>query len=521
MDPVLRTEIKSVTAYTRMARIRWARVALFAVGLSAASAGCSPSGARSTGESQLSDGTGAGTSVLSAASSSVSVATTLPEDSVSGVTGETSSPHGVNDQTTSTDQRTLAPLGDGADVVRGRVIDYWGHPLAGVAVGIGAERTATNDQGQFEFAGIGPSYDVSLVTRFAGEVVEVYGWRYEGLTRRDPTLQIYKGLPQREGRVTFEVTGLDGDSAYAEAAMGGVDGHRAYSVGSAKESLAAWRGAESVLATVHALSWEAPQGPRIPLVYLAHTTTQVTLKDHESTPINLNLTAAGEFQIANVYGDTLANRERDRVHLVFARFDDGPSLLLVSEPRKAASDTAFVYPAPQLEGMSLTIAVREDAKVAQGEYSIGYVSRVQPGDDVGVVEVHSPAQLIEPLDGALEVTRDTPCTWETDAGTSVVVFEDLQVFQAVYVVTSKTHATLPDLSGLGLFYSNHGQYTWAVETHGNAMSTDELTGEKGFLEPFSGDLNYPMGFNEGQGRFSRSSTRAFTAGKVNDSPFAR
>ncbi len=206
---------------------------------------------------------------------------------------------------------------------------------------------------------------------------------------------------------------------------------------------------------------------------------------------------------------------------MFARFEDGPTLLLVSELRKGPTDAAFTYPAPQIDGMKLTVAVREDAKVAQGEYSVGYVSGVTPGEDVGVIQVKAPASILEPTDGALDVTMDTVCEWETDAATSVVVFEDLQVFQAVYVVTNNTHASLPDLSELGLFYSNHGQYTWAVETHGTAASTDELAGERGFLDPFSGDLNYPMGLNPGQGRFSRSSTRSFTSGKVNDSPFAR
>lgn len=416
---------------------------------------------------------------------------------------------------------TAVPLpDDDGSVVRGRVIDFWGHAIANAAVGIGNTRTTTDEDGRFEFRGIGPSYDISLVVRFRSDVVEVYGWRYEGLTRRDPTLQIYKGLPQREGRVRFDVKGVSA-AVQAEAALGGVDGHRAFRVSSAEESLVAWRGTQSVTASMHALSWTAPEGARIPVTYLAHATQEVVLSEQELSLIPIDLTSTSVLDVANVTGSVNAARDKDRVHLMFARFDQGPSLLLVSEARAAAADSAFRYAAPKLEGMTLTLAVREDSKVAQGEYTVGYVSQVVPGDDAGVIDVRASAQLLLPADDATDVTLETTYSWETDAGTSVIVFDDLQVFQAVYVVTSNKHARLPDLTSLGLYYSNSGAYTWAVESHGVAQSVDELAGERGFLDPFSGDHSYPMGINHGQGRFSRSVTRALTTGKVNDSPFAR
>ncbi len=70
----------------------------------------------------------------------------------------------------------------------------WGHPLAGVAVGIGGERSETNERGEFAFGGIGSTYDVSLVARFSGEVVEVYGWHYEGPHTARPDLADVQGV---------------------------------------------------------------------------------------------------------------------------------------------------------------------------------------------------------------------------------------------------------------------------------------------------------------------------------------
>jgi hypothetical protein len=424
-----------------------------------------------------------------------------------------------DEMTTSTHASTTAQV-DG-DEVRGKVIDYWGHALAGVAVGIGAERTRTNEVGEFVFSGVPSRYDVSLVARFSGEVVEVYGWRYEGLTRRNPTLQVYKGLRQREAQVTFDITGLGEDSVFAEAAMGGVDGHRAYSISSAKESLAAWRGSDAIDASVHAFSFTSAPGVRVPSSYLAHVASHVRLTDGGSSAIKLDLTSTGELATASVSGSVSESRGEDWSQLVFARFDDGPSVLLINEPNERDAPGEFVYSVPKIDGMTLTIAARQDAKVAQGEYSVGYVSGVAPGDGVGAIQLPVPATLTAPEEGVTNVSMDTRFSWHTSAGTSVVVFEDLQIFQAVYVVTTAKDATLPDLSNLGLFHTNRGQYTWTVETHGTATSTDELLTERGFLDPFSGDLNYPMGSSKGQGRFARSSTRTFTAGKVTDSAFAR
>lgn len=415
-----------------------------------------------------------------------------------------------------------APMTMGSgELVRGKVIDFWGHPLASVTVGIGEQQTQTDEDGTFTIPNVGPTYDAELVVRLMGELVEVYGWRYEGLTRRDPTLQVYKGLRQREAQVKFAVKGIDEGTFYAEAAIGGIDGHRAYPVTSVTQSLAAWRGSPSIEAPVHVLSWDKPEVARIPQTYRSHTHQKVTLTDQGVAHVALDLTFNGTLPVANISGSVHTARARDWVQLVFARFDEGPSISLVSELVTQSLEATFVYPAPVIDGMSLTVAARENVNVARAGYSTAYVSGVGPGEDVGTLELPEPPDLQAPAEGATDVTTATVFQWQTDGGTSVIVFEDMQVFQAVYVVTSATFATLPDLSRLGLFHSDGGAYTWAVEVHGTSTTTDELASEQGFLDPFSGDLNYPMGLHRGKGRFGRSTTRTFTTGKVSDSAFAR
>jgi hypothetical protein len=118
------------------------------------------------------------------------------------------------------------------------------------------------------------------------------------------------------------------------------------------------------------------------------------------------------------------------------------------------------------------------------------------------------AALELPADTAADVTLSTAFTWSDTAGTYVVVFEDLAVYQTVFVVTGEPTTTVPDLEHLGIYYPHDGPYRWTVESHGIAESLDELC-QAGYLDPFSGDFLYPIGPSAGEGRFWRTEARTF------------
>jgi hypothetical protein len=78
-------------------------------------------------------------------------------------------------------------------VVRGRLIDFYGAPVPNVEITIGASTATTDHAGTFEIADVAPPYDVSfIITILSGPYIK-HGWLFKGLTRADPTLQVTRG----------------------------------------------------------------------------------------------------------------------------------------------------------------------------------------------------------------------------------------------------------------------------------------------------------------------------------------
>lgn len=406
---------------------------------------------------------------------------------------------------------TVNPRDVAAQRVVGRVIDFWEHPVPNVPVRIGPLQAKTDADGRFELDGVPPTYDVSLAVRILGEITEVYAWHYVGLTRRDPTLQIYKGLTQHTSTLSLEFSGFQSNARWrGEVGLGGIHGQRAYPLGKDVQTVVGWRGPPENVSPLRVLLWNTTeQAPSLPAGYLFTSESSVTLSKTQSGDVTFALPEAVS-PLPTFDVSFLTKDAPNTSHLAtsYVRFNRGPSIQVAQVPRlSAATEPPFSVKVPQLPDASVTLA----ALSGNGANSTNFVVTYAPGlTTSSSVEVTFPtvATLEAPDDASLDVTLATPFTWSDTGGTYIAIFDDLAVYQTVYVVTAAPSVTIPDLESLGIYYPRSGPYTWTIESHGTAQTVDELCAGS-YLDPFSGDFLYPIGPRAGQGRFWRTPVRTF------------
>ena len=188
--------------------------------------------------------------------------------------------------------------GGGPDdtTVSGRVVDFWRRPLANVPVTIGTTTVPTNGQGEFSIPAVAPEYDASLVVTWPGGQAGVYGWRFEGLTRRDPTLQVYKGREARYGDIVIDPQGETlNASRTLFVALAGVDGSATFEGvgGSGRITSTTWYGSETMQASLHALLWELDSN-ELPTVYRSYDSASATFDSTTTTDTTVTFNLADE-----------------------------------------------------------------------------------------------------------------------------------------------------------------------------------------------------------------------------------
>lgn len=430
--------------------------------------------------------------------SSALTATSTP-DASQGTIGST-------EETTSSTSEPSDP----ALRVTGRVIDFWEHPVPNVPVHIGPREALTDDSGEFTIEGVPSEYDLSLAVRIVGEVSEVYAWHYIGLTRRDPTLQIYKGLNQHTAPLELSFTGFDPDAGWrGEVAVGGQHGQRAYPLGDDVATTLGWRGPAEQVSPVRVLMWSTTEeAPRAPAEYLYSAASEVTLSESVTASVAISITEPFTPLSTHRVGFTTTNAPNtSHLATAYVRFDGGPSIQVAQEPRLSATTDPFLVTVPRIPDASVTLAALSGNGANDTPFVITYAPQLTNAETPALT-FPTVSELESPAPDAEGVTTDTPFTWSDTAGTYVVMFEDLAVYQTVFVVTAEPTVTVPDLEHLAVYYPHGGAYRWAVESHGLATSVDQLC-ERGYLDPFSGDFLYPIGPRAGEGSFWRSEGRTF------------
>ncbi len=401
--------------------------------------------------------------------------------------------------------------GSVASPVSGALIDFWGHPLANVPMDVGGTLTVTDTNGEFEVADVAEEYDVSLLVEFGLDAAEVYGWVFQGLTRRDPTLQIYSGLPQRSG--SFSLTQSGGEftaNRTLTVAFGGPDGASSRTglgesgLGSAS---ALWRGPSQTTTTAHGLLWQFDASTDMPTDYLAYDTAPAVLAPGSPFALQLDLTSE-DIAAGNLQTTVTASGFGSRTNRAFVHFDTGAAIEIARDYR--GLDT-FTYLVPTLPNSSVTVVASEGGDSYYMPFGLAHADGLA-SSSMPELTIPTPVTLLQPADGASGVDASTAFAFSggSDAGrVRLVSIQHRDVYSGIYIVTTNEQFTIPDVVQGSYQLPGGGFIDWYVETHGEYNSVDDAAEPGGFLDPF-GATDAPVGPRRRDGSFTQSGYRTFS-----------
>jgi len=398
--------------------------------------------------------------------------------------------------------------GGGPDdpTVRGRVVDFWLAPLANVPVTIGTTTVTTNAQGTFTVPAVAPEYDADLVVSWPGGQRGVYGWRFEGLTRRDPTLQVYKGRENRSRRILIDAQGETlNASRILTVAVASPNGLSIFEdIGSQLNSDAGWEGPVSVQAHLHALLWEFDTND-LPTVYRSYDTLAVTLDENATMdPMLLPNLADETITSGSVSGSVTTSNTTDRANYAMVRFSDGAVIQVVND---YPGGNSYSYVLPALPSSTLTVAASYGYS-STGAYGVAHREVSAPGQTGVAITIPDAMAQVAPVTGITNVGPTNQFSWSGSAGPCVFHAEDVSFYQGVYVVTSRRTITLPTFGSFALRAG--GVHNWRVERHGARTSVDALATPEGYLDSFSRTEDHGEGPSGGDGTYTISTGRNFT-----------
>jgi hypothetical protein len=392
--------------------------------------------------------------------------------------------------------------------VSGRVVDFWMRPLNSVPVTIGTQTVATNADGRFSIAAVAPTYDVDLVVSWPGGQAGRYAWRFEGLTRRDPTLQVYKGRETRNANITLDPQNETlNESRTLFVVSGGPDGSHAFEDvnGAGLSTSTSWAGPPTMTATLHALLWELDAN-ELPTAYRSHDTVAATFDAAATMPTTVTLNLPDETITSNpISGSVMSASSADRVNYAFVRFAGGASIRVVAH--EPGPDT-WSYLLPVLPVSSTITVAASTGNSFFGAFAIAHRYGLAPGQTGVAIAIPTPLTQVVPVPGMTGVDASTQFSWTGTPGPCVFHAEDVNYYEGIFVVTTRRTITFPTFGG---FTPRSAEpYDWRVERHGTASSVDALAGMSGYLDPFSRSGVQAEGPRVGDGSYSVSTGRRFT-----------
>jgi hypothetical protein len=402
--------------------------------------------------------------------------------------------------------------------VHGKLIDFWGHGLPNLAVQIGEEQVVTDADGNFTTKKDVPAeYDASLKYTRRGEDF-VYGWVYQGLTRRDPTLQVYNA---REDRYTIgyamvtsvPAIGLnDTISATWGTPDGSIEKTGLDTSNNGNYFSPEWQGTEATNGTAHALLWTKNPATSLPTAYKSYDSKLVALAEGSPADMTFALKTM-TITSGNLTGTVKPAGLGDRSNGVFARFTSGGSITLADH---APSANAFSYLVPQLTNASIGIAA-SDGDAYSGPYSVVHKDGLSPGEDAGTLTIPGTVVGLGRA-GTAPVDDTTSFTFNAGAAPArafVVHIEAVDFLQYLYIVTARTKFTIPQVMAGAYTLAGNRDYFWTVETHGSVTTVDDMTGPNGFADSYSGATSIggpgqPQGLGQESGSYTVSAAAYFT-----------
>jgi hypothetical protein len=368
-----------------------------------------------------------------------------------------------------------------ARTIHGSVIDSSRHPLPGVDVGIGSNATTTDAAGYFTLDGVSARYDITLSY---GRGTKKYAWRYEDLSRPDPTLQVYAGLGGGSAQLTFHSPsikfGVETNWTEVAIAVTNQDGTLSFLQDDVDDvSRFDWVGPSTTTGIVHAVRLTRPQPGDNPNAYLAHE--QHTVSFANGVPVDLTL-ALGDAMPAplptgTVSGTVTGPAANGCDVSVDILWNDGTLMAVSYDPNAPAhfsygmpmiADTRFVVSAYQgtLDGGKIGFSVVHGAPVALGAPEIA-------------LAVPNVIATILPAESA---TIDAATSFSWNANKLVLLVVELPD-TTFYVLTTKSQAQLPAAPASLVSLPAASMGNWYVETNQPFATTDTATGSEGFLAP--------------------------------------
>ncbi|HKO95073.1 MAG TPA: hypothetical protein VJU61_28155, partial [Polyangiaceae bacterium] len=361
-----------------------------------------------------------------------------------------------------------------------------------------------NEAGEFRFEGISSPYDVALLSEQVGDYT--HAWVYQGLTRPDPTLQVFFGLPGRGSGPVGLYSGLElTPTQKLSFAAAGPQGAWSYfdAYGDFSNSGIGWSGPSQAAFTFHALWWETSESG-LPSSYLAHDQQAVLLAENASAEVRFDL-SHDDIAASSVAGSVSGGGgDVERYNYAYLQFADQAQIQLFST---AAPEAAFDYIVPALPEMRVVVAATEG--LFGSEYAIAH-REVAAGDRNIQLEIPRPVRPQAPESGVTGVGPGSVFAWEGEAAAYLLFIEDVATRRrALRVLTSSKRVTLPRLPYFAL--TPGGEHYWRVETHGRGRNIDELAGPEGFVDAFSSPAGGSGGPRRSEGSYSISLGRSFIA----------
>jgi hypothetical protein len=395
--------------------------------------------------------------------------------------------------------------------VSGKVIDYYRNPVKDVAIKIGNATTTTNAAGEFTVADVSASYDVALTItakRYGG--TEIAGWLFMGLTRRDPTLQVYRGQSLVSGNVeitTNNVFPIPADDAVSLAFGSPWGEHNVSPSAMQYNPSMSWEGPDAINGTVHALRWSnASAAPRNPAMYRAHQERALSLNVTTAATVTFDLDASGApLASAQVAGTITAPSFAQRTNTVHLRYTDNAAIQLVNE--YDAPDTYSYLVPSAIANTSVVVAATVNTP-GYTPFAVAYKDGVTPGATGVTLDVPSPATPLTPGGGTSNVTNNNLFTWTGPDQVYVFHVENANFYEGYYVVTTAKEARIPSPPVTNLPLQANGTYRWDVSTHLPRASVDEAAGPEGFLDAYCYGGVY--GPSRGHGSHTVSARLQFT-----------
>jgi hypothetical protein len=400
--------------------------------------------------------------------------------------------------------------------VHGTIIDYYGHPVPDVPVTIGAETVQTDAQGKFTIADVAPTYDALFMVQPLGDesTPQPYTWLYEGLTRRDPTLQVFRAFQWKYGKLEYTITnGQFGNPPYTYISVGTPNGTyydwADATSGSARSFFVTWAGPAAKLSGgLHALRFKSTD-EAVATSFDAYYTQTVSLDASTMTTLSFALPAANPALVTGMVSGTVTSpSSSQRYNSVYARFSDNAVIPVVNGAD--ITGEAFNYLVPSIPGAELTFAA------CYGYYYTDERSPLacayQPasvGQNNLNVSIPSVPTLVAPIADATGISADASFQWASSASVFVFGIQDADYdnLRGVFVVTSKKQAKIPLVGGSYPLRKGFPQ-AWHVQVHSNVTSVDDAARPGGFLGSFAWRTAQPQIYRANDsGSFAQSATQ--------------